>query len=92
MVTKPQGDLNRDDGTIPRDALNSIIGKHVIHSLGSPGDMLKVQVNPVGNDRYRVNIMVGKNVGSARVANSFFLTADSEGNIVTSSPKITRLY
>lgn len=92
MMTTQHGELGKRDEPIPRDALNAIIGKHVIHSLGSPGDMLKVQVNLVGNDHYRVNFMVGKNVSSARVADSFFLTADWEGNIVTSSPRITRLY
>jgi len=92
MKTTQQNELGKDDAPIPRDALNAIIGKHVIRSLGSPGDMLKVQVNPVGSDRYRVNVMVGKTVGTARVADSFFLTADGEGNILTSSPTITRLY
>ena len=92
MGTAQQGDFGTEDKPIPREAMKAIIGKHVIQSLGSPGDMLKVQVNPVGNDRYRVNVMVGKTVGTARVADSFFLTADGEGNIVTSSPKILRLY
>ena len=42
--------------------------------------------------RYRVNVLVGKDAGSARIASSFFLTADGEGNILASSPKIVRLY
>ncbi len=75
-----------------RDALNAIIGKNVIHSLGSPADMLKVKVNPVASETYRVNVMVGKDISSSRVADSFFLTADEEGNILTSSPQIVRLY
>jgi hypothetical protein len=39
-----------------------------------------------------VNVLVGKDFASTRIANSFFLTADGKGNIVTSSPKIARLY
>jgi hypothetical protein len=80
------------DRPMASEAKGARIGMNVIQSLGSPADMLKVKVNPVGGDRYRVNVMVGKNDGSARVADSFFLTADAEGNIVTSSPTITRLY
>jgi hypothetical protein len=75
-----------------RDAIHGLIGKQVVQRLGSPGDLLRVQVRPVGGDRYRVNIVVGKNVTSSRIAQSFFLVADEEGNIVSSSPTITRLY
>ena len=92
MINTPQGDRGKDDGPIAVETLNAVIGRHVVHSLGSPNDMLKVKVHPLGNDRYRVNVLVGKNVASARIADSFFLTADAEGNIVSSSPKIVRLY
>lgn len=92
MATAQKSDFGTEDKPIPRDALSAIIRKQVIQSLGSPADMLKVQVNPVGTDRYRVNVMVGKSVGTARVADSFFLTADGEGNIITCSPEITRQY
>jgi hypothetical protein len=92
MITPQQDSRGKEDVPIPRDALNSLIGRHVVHSLGSPGDMLKVKVHPLGNDRYRVNVLVGKDIASARIGDSFFLTADGDGNIVTSSPKIVRLY
>jgi hypothetical protein len=85
-------DFGRGSSPLPRHAMAAIIGGHVIRSLGSPDDMLRVQVNPVGGDRYRVNVMVGKTGGSARIADSFFLTADEDGDIVTCSPKIARLY
>jgi hypothetical protein len=72
--------------------LNALVGRNVIRSLGSPTDLLKVQVSPIGTDRYRVNMLVGKAFGSFRVGDSFFLTADGDGNILTSSPEIVRLY
>lgn len=75
-----------------RDTPSDHIGKQVVGSLGSPGDLLKVQVRPLGSDRYRVNVFVGKEVASARISDSFFLTADDEGNIITSSPGIFRRY
>jgi len=75
-----------------RDTVNDFIRKQVVRTLGTPGDLLSVQVRPVGGEHYRVNVVVGKNVASSRIPNSFFLTADAEGNIVTSSPEIVRLY
>ena len=93
MATKQQSDSGAEDQSMARHALNAIIGKNVIQSLGTQVDMLlRVKVNPVGSEHYRVNVMVGKTVGSARIADSFFLTADENGNIVTSSPEIVRLY
>jgi hypothetical protein len=85
-------DFGRGSKPISRGAMDAIIEDHVISSLGCPDDMLQVQVKPVGGDHYRVNVMVGKTAGSARVADSFFLTADVDGNIVACSPKIARLY
>jgi hypothetical protein len=43
-------------------------------------------------DHYRVNVFVGVDAASAKVANSYFLVADIDGNILTSTPKITRQY
>jgi hypothetical protein len=92
MTTTRQCDQDRAMDRDRRDALNARIGRHVVRSLGSPIDLLKVQVRPLGDDHYRVNVLVGKGATSVRVADSFFLTADDEGNIVTSSPEIVRLY
>lgn len=92
MNTTRPSDQGEEIGPIPRDTLNALIGRHVVRSLGSPGDLLKVQVRPLGSDRYRVNIVVGKNVNSSRIADSFFLTADADGNILSSSPEIVRAY
>jgi hypothetical protein len=92
MTATPQFDQDRALDRDRRAALIDLIGRHVVRSLGSPVDLLKVQVRPLGNEHYRVNVLVGKGVTSARVSDSFFLTADDEGNIVTSSPEIVRHY
>ena len=92
MTTTRQIDPDRAMDRFRRDALNDLIGRHVVRSLGSPVDLLKVQVRPLGADHYRVNVLVGKGSTSSRIADSFFLTADDEGNIVTSSPAIVRHY
>ena len=92
MTTTRQIDPDRATDRDRSDARNALIGRHVVRSLGSPVDLLQVQVRPLGADHYRVNVLVGKGSTSARVADSFFLTADDEGNIVTSSPEIVRHY
>jgi hypothetical protein len=92
MTTTLQRDRDEELRRDMRDTLNDLIGEQVVQSLGTPDDLLKVQVRRVGSDRYRVNVFVGKDATSGRVADSFFLTADGEGNILTSSPEIVRVY
>jgi hypothetical protein len=77
---------------ISGEAVIDSLRKQVVRSLGKPVDLLSVEVRPVGGERYRVNVVVGKDFASSRIANSFFLTTDAEGNILTSSPKIVPLY
>lgn len=92
MATPQHVNEDRDDTRIMRVAVDDSIRRQVVRTLGTPGDLLSVQVRPVGGERYRVNVVVGKSVSSTRIANSFFLTADAEGNILTSSPTIVRQY
>ena len=88
MSTTRQSD---QDWATDRDR-SDLIARHVVRSLGSPVDLFQVQVRPLGNEHYRVNVLVGKGATSVRIADSFFLTADAEGNIVSSSPEIVRHY
>jgi hypothetical protein len=90
MPQPHEGDKNAI--LIMQGTLKDVIRKQVVRSLGKPVDLLSVRVHPVGSERYRVNVVVGKDVSSSRIANSFFLTADAEGNILTASPKIAPLY
>lgn len=75
-----------------RRQTGALIGKHVLDALGLPDEFLKVQVQPLWADHYRVNVLVGATLVSVKVAHSYFLTADGKGNIVTSTPKISRQY
>ena len=92
MTTTPQIETDMDMDRQRRDRLSDLIRKQVVRSLGSPEDLLRIQVQPIVGDRYRVNVFVGKDATSARIADSFFLTTDEEGQILTSSPAIVRLY
>lgn len=71
---------------------NHVIAQHVIHTLGRPTNLRTVQVRFLWENRYRVNIFTGVDVASTRVANSYFLTTDNDGNIIDSIPEITRQY
>jgi len=85
---KPEPDAGRAE----RTRLNTVIGQHVMHRLGQPNDLLRVSVVPLWEAYYRVNILVGADIASARVAQSYFLQADGDGNILVATPEITRRY
>jgi hypothetical protein len=75
-----------------REALEARIGERVIRALGEPGELLAVQVRRLWEDHFRVNVFVGPDAASARVAHSYHLVADTDGNILESTPQITRRY
>jgi hypothetical protein len=75
-----------------REILYNLIRQQVIHALGMPIELRNVQVRKVWDDHYRVNVIVGGNAGSVRVANSYFLKIDSAGSLITATPKITKQY
>ena len=92
MSTQQQDIQLTDQEKQSRQQRKTVIGKQVIHTLGQPGHLYEVQVRHLWEDHYRVNIFVGLDAASAKVAHSYFLVADSDGNIVASTPKITRQY
>ena len=75
-----------------RETLHALIAEQVMHILGEPGGLHKVLVRPLWQDHYRVNVFVGANAVLAKIANSYFVQADGDGNIVKASPKIKRQY
>jgi hypothetical protein len=92
MPTEQQGKRQAEPKKQDRERLDCVIGKHVLHAVGQPGDLHRVQVRRLWEDHYRVNVLVGPDAASARVANSYFLVVDGDGAIVTSTPRLTRLY
>jgi hypothetical protein len=75
-----------------RQRLFAAIGKHVLRTLGQPTDLREVQVRQLWKDRYRVNVLVGVDAASVRVAHSYFVETDGDGNVLAATPKITNLY
>jgi hypothetical protein len=68
---------------LPRD--------NVLCDIGQPPGPHRVQVNCVWGDSYRVNVFVGLDVSSFKLAHSYFLKADRDGKILASSPAIARV-
>jgi hypothetical protein len=85
---QPKDELEKEK----RETLNNLIREQVIHALGMPIELRNVQVRKVWDDHYRVNVIVGENAGSVRVANSYFLEIDSNGSLIAATPKITKQY
>jgi hypothetical protein len=74
----------------PPTAPTDLIRERLLHALGEPPELLRVQVKPLWGNCYRANVFVGKGF-AVRMAHSFFLETDG-GAIVTSSPAIPRAY
>jgi hypothetical protein len=75
-----------------RERLDAHIGNRVLDSLGRPADLYRVQVRHLWGDSYRVNVLVGVDATAARVAHSYFLSVDGDGNVAASAPTIKRRY
>jgi len=71
-----------------REMLNARIGEQVLHALGKPPNLLTVQVRPLWDGNYRVNILVGAEAACAKIPHSYFVVADGDGNILATTPKI----
>ena len=63
-----------------------------MRALGRPTDFLRATVRAVNADTFRVNVVTGPDASAGRIAHSYFVTADGDGNLLASSPPITRVY
>ena len=90
-TASPQRDVAREERPQP-DPLSGLIGERVLGLLGEPGGLHRVQVRALWEGHYRVNVLVGPDVASTKVAHSYFLVADPEGAILACTPEITRRY
>src|SRR4051794_10350754 len=59
MSTSQLIEVEDDAARSQRGKVCDFIKKQVVHSLGTPCDLLTVQVRPVGSENYRVNVVVG---------------------------------
>lgn len=75
-----------------QEMLKNFVREQVLHALGEPQNLLRVQVRPLWNGKYRVNIFVGTDAAAAKIPHSYFIVADADGNVLNAAPKIHKLY
>jgi hypothetical protein len=92
MPAKQQNEPAKPADRPKLDSLNDFIQEQVMQVLGKPTNLIKVQVRQLWDNHYRVNVLVGLDAASARVANSYFLVVNSEGNVITANPKLGSQY
>jgi hypothetical protein len=92
MPATQQREDAKDLAQHQRETLYDLIGERLIHTLGAPDNLLKVQVRQLWDDHYRANVFVGADASSAKVAHSYFLVVDADGNVLSSTPQIAKLY
>jgi hypothetical protein len=80
----------RDKELQDPEKLKTLIRGHVLRALGGPGGTGRVQVRPLRDGYYRVNIVVGEGPGCFTIARSYFLRTDGAGNVLESTPKLTK--
>lgn len=89
-VTQPDGDTDLVDQGAKR--LANAICLNIMAALGRPSDFLRITARQITGKGYRVNVVTGCDAASARIAHSFFITADANGNVTSSDPVILKQY
>src|SRR5688572_16871357 len=92
MPPKQHEQSSNDVEQQERQQLSAKIGNDVLRTLGQPSDLHRLQVRVLWKDHYRVNVLVGMDILSSKVAHSYFVVGDSDGKVLTSAPQITRKY
>ena len=90
MLTTQTADCDRIEDNNGLEKIKNLIGRWILDGLGQPENLKGVQVRLLWPDHYRVNVLVGPDAASARVAHSFFLEANADGDIVGSTPSVTK--
>jgi hypothetical protein len=92
VSTKRADKQDKDQETDKSQWRVAAIGVHVLRVLGQPDQLRQVDVRSLWPGHYRVNVLVGVDAASVKVAHSYFLTADVDGNVLQSVPEITKRY
>ena len=91
MSSTPEQERDEREARPEREDRDARIRQRVMHTLGQHDLPYAVQVRPLWGDHYRVNVFVGADATSARIARSYFVQADAEGNIIESTPELAGL-
>jgi hypothetical protein len=92
MPTKEQGKKQAEQAKPTHEQRIGVIVGQLLQALGRPVTLYRVEVRHLWENHYRANVFVGADAASTRVAHSFFVVADEDGNIIASTPDIKRKY
>lgn len=92
MPTAEQGKQKAEQTKPTHERRSGVILVQLLQALGRPATLYRVEVRHLWEDHYRANVFVGVDAASTRVAHSFFVVADEDGNILASTPDITKKY
>jgi hypothetical protein len=92
MPTKQQNEEKTEPQKEVHQQREAVLGGQVMYALGRPVPLYRVEVRRLWEEHYRVNVFVGVDAASVRVAHSYFLVTDRDGNILACTPEITRQY
>jgi hypothetical protein len=90
MPTAQQPEQPKNLSEAKSKPVDAFIGEQIVQNLGRPADLHRVQVRRLWENFFRVNILVGPDAASAKVAHSYFLKVDGDGNILESTPKMQK--
>ncbi len=76
-----------DEEVTNLDQLKRLIGGQVLRALGGAGKG-RVEVRPLWEGHYRVNVVVGESPGCLTIPHSYFLRADGAGTVLESTPAL----
>jgi hypothetical protein len=91
-MTRAEQAEHREEKAASDQRVAGRIRQHVLAALGTPPVAHEVHVRPLWANYFRVNVLLGESVTCLTIAHSFFLQADSEGRVLTSSPELVQHY
>lgn len=92
MSAKKPVDQQSPSRVPEQQRLCAVIGRNLIRMLGEPLFEHRVETRELWECHYRVNVLVGGELGSMRIVHSYFLATDGEGNILEATPRIRKQY
>jgi hypothetical protein len=83
-ATRPaDGEARADEAAGGRPSPDAVIRTRILTSLGLPPGLYRVNVLPIWDGHYRVNVLIGPDAASVRVAHSYFVEAGDDGAIIS---------
>jgi hypothetical protein len=89
MAKKQRDDQPTGAEEAEHERRGAAIAGRILRTLGLTAPPRCVDVRPLWDGRYRVNVLAGEDATSVRITHSFFVVADRDGAILASTPRIT---